>query len=253
MTASAIYHGSVMHQRLQPVRHRLRYKLFMFLLDLEELPRLAKQLKLFSHGRFNLFSFYHADHGDGAGGLRGWVHLQLERAGLDIHGGAIRVLCMPRILGYAFNPISVFFCHFPDGRLAAMLYEVNNTFGERHSYLMPVQGDADPVRQSCKKRFYVSPFMPMDLTYRFRVTRPGARVSLAIDASGADGKMITTCFAGTHAALTDRALLGCFLRMPLLGLKVLAGIHWEAAKLFAKGLRLKKRPAPPVHAVTSTI
>jgi DUF1365 family protein len=253
MTESAIYHGTVMHQRLRPVRHRLRYTLFMFLLDLDELPGLAQRLRLFSRGRFNLFSFHDADHGDGGDGLRRWIEARLAEAGIDTGGGAIRVLCMPRILGHAFNPISVFFCHSRDGRLAAMLYEVNNTFGERHGYLMPVVGEADPVRQSCEKRFYVSPFMPMDLTYRFRVSRPGARVSVAIDASGADGKMIATCFAGAHASLTDRALLGCFLRMPVLGLKVLGGIHWEAAKLFARGLRLKPRPVPPKTAVTVTI
>jgi DUF1365 family protein len=253
MTASAIYHGTVMHQRMRPVRHRLRYSVFMFLLDLDELPGLVRRLKVFSHGRFNLFSFHDEDHGEGRGGLRGWVEAQLGKAGIDSGGGAIRVLCMPRILGHAFNPISVFFCHFTDGRLAAMLYEVNNTFGERHCYLMPVVGEADPVRQSCQKRFYVSPFMPMELTYRFRVSRPAERVTVAIDAAGADGKMIATCFAGAHGALTDRALLGCFLRMPVLGLKVLGGIHWEAVKLFAKGLRLKPRPAPPKIAVTVTI
>jgi len=253
MTQSAIYHGMVMHQRLRPVRHRLRYSVFMFLLELDELPGLARRLRFFSHGRFNLFSFHDEDHGEGSGGLRAWVQARLAAAGIDTGGGAIRVLCMPRILGHAFNPISVFFCHSPDGRLAAMLYEVNNTFGERHFYLMPVVGEADPVRQSCQKRLYVSPFMPMELTYRFRVTRPGARVSVAIDAAGADGKMIATCFAGAHAALTDRALLGRFLRMPVLGLKVLGGIHWEALKLFAKGLRLKPKPAPPKIAVTVTI
>ncbi len=253
MTESAIYHGVVMHQRLRPVRHRLRYRVFMFLLDLDELPGLATRLRLFSYGRFNLFSFHDADHGDGTGALRGWVEAQVRAAGLDVALGAIRVLCMPRVLGHAFNPISVFFCHARDGRLVAMLYEVNNTFGERHSYLMPVRDDADPVRQSCEKRFYVSPFMPMELTYRFRVGRPRARVSVAIDASGVDGKMIVTGFAGARSVLSDRGLLGSFAGMPVLGLKVLAGIHWEAAKLLVRGLRLKARPLPPEHAVTVTL
>jgi DUF1365 family protein len=133
-----------------------------------------------------------------------------------------------------------------------MLYEVNNTFGERHSYLMPVRDEADPIRQSCEKRFYVSPFMPMEMTYTFRVSRPGARVCVAIDAAGAEGKMITTSFAGVRSKLTDWGLLRNFLIMPVLGLKVLAGIHWEAAKLFVRGLRLKDRPAPPRIPVTVT-
>jgi len=253
MTWSAIYGGSVMHQRLRPVRHRLRYKMFMFLLDLDEVPALARRLALFSHGRFNLFSFYDRDHGEGGGDLRGWIRARLREAGIKDDGGPIRVLCMPRILGHAFNPISVFFCHLRDGSLTAMLYEVNNTFGERHAYLMPVRDDADPVRQSCDKRFYVSPFMPMELTYRFRVSRPGERVSMGIDAEGSAGKMIATCFAGKRSALTDLILLCRFLRMPFLGLKVLAAIHWEAARLFARGLRLKTRPVPPTIPVTVTL
>jgi DUF1365 family protein len=253
MSAAAIYDGIVVHRRLRPIRHRLRSKIFMFLLDLDDLPGLGKRLRLFSHGRFNVFSFHDSDHGAGGDDLRAWIEAQLKAAGIDSDGGAIRILCMPRILGHVFNPISVFFCHLRDGTLQAMLYEVNNTFGERHTYLMPVRGQTDPIRQSCAKRFYVSPFMPMDLTYRFRVGRPGPRVSVAIDASGPDGTMISTCFTGSRAALSDRVLLGRFMHMPFLGVKVLAAIHWEAAKLFLRGLRLKKRPAPPDMPVTVTL
>jgi DUF1365 family protein len=253
MTQSAIYRGVVMHQRLRPIRQRLRYTVAMFLLDLDELPSLSRSLKLFSHRRFNLFSFHDTDHGEGGGDVRAWIEAHLRAAGLAADGGAIKVLCMPRIIGHAFNPISVFFCHRRDGSLAAMLYEVNNTFGERHSYLLPVREPADPIRQSCAKRFYVSPFMPMDLTYRFRVSRPGARMVVAIDAAGAEGRMIATSFAGVRSELTDLGLLWLFLRMPVLGLKVVAGIHWEAAKLFMRGLRLKHRPAPPEIPVTVTL
>jgi DUF1365 family protein len=253
MTSSAIYDGLVAHQRLRPIRHRLRYKVFMLLLDLDELPAVSRSLKLFSYGRFNVFSFHDADHGEGGGNLRAWIEAQLRMAGMEADGGAIKILCMPRILGHAFNPISLFFCHRCDGSLAAMLYEVNNTFGERHSYLMPVRDAADPIRQSCEKQFYVSPFMPMDLTYSFQVSRPGERVTVAIDAAGAEGKMIATSFAGVRSKLTDMGLLKNFLRMPVLGLKVLAGIHWEAAKLLVRGLRLKDRPAPPEIPVTVTL
>jgi len=254
MMESALYTGAVTHQRMRPVKHRLRYSIFMMLVDLDELPSLSRRLFLFSHARFNLFAFHDADHGAGApGGLRRWIETQLESAGLPIEGGAIRVLCMPRILGHAFNPISAFFCYGLDGRLAAMLYEVNNTFGERHSYLMPVIGQARLIRQDCRKNFYVSPFMPMDMRYRFRVTRPGAQMSMAINASDSEGVMIATAFAGTRGALTDRALLAAFLTMPFLGLKVLAGIHFEAARLWWRGLKLLPRPAPPADPVTITL
>ncbi len=243
MTISALYDGAVTHQRLRPRRHHLRYRLFYLLLDLDELPGLARRLRLFSHDRFNLFSFHDRDHGAGErGGLRAWIEAQLRAAGLAPDGGKIRVLCMPRILGHAFNPITVYWCHCADGALLAMLYEVNNTFGERHFYLMPAHGDG-PARQSCDKRFHVSPFMTMDMTYRFRVTPPDRHVTLAINAADGDGLLIATAFTGARTALTDAALLGRFLRTPLLGMKVLAAIHWEAARLWWKGVRLQPRPA----------
>ena len=251
MTSSAIYNGTVTHQRLRPIRHRVRYRMFMMLLDLDELPALARGLRLFSHDRFNLFSFCDSDHGAGEpGGLRAWLNLQLGSAGLLDSCGAIRVLCMPRILGHVFNPISVFFCHRPDGSPLAMLYEVNNTFGERHGYLIPVTDSTWPVRQSCDKAFYVSPFMPMELVYRFKVTRPAEHFSLAITATAPEGPMIATAFTGKAAPITDRVLLGAFLRMPLLGAKVLTAIHVEAIKLWFRGLKLIPRPAAPADPVT---
>ena len=251
MTASAIYNGTVTHQRLRPVRHKLRYRIFMMLLDLDELPAIARRLRLFSHDRHNVFAFFDSDHGAGLpGGLRAWLEIQLQSAGLLESCGAIRVLCMPRILGHVFNPISVFFCHRPDGSPLAMLYEVNNTFGERHSYLIPVTDSAWPVRQSCDKHFYVSPFMPMDMIYRFRVGQPDRHISLGINASAKDGPIIATAFAGTASPITDRTLLRAFLRMPLLGLKVLAAIHFEALKLWFRGLKILPRPALPAESVT---
>ncbi|MDQ6628596.1 MAG: DUF1365 family protein, partial [Pseudomonadota bacterium] len=171
--ASALYVGSVMHQRLRPARHRLRYRMFSLLVDLDELPVLARRLRLFSLNRFNLFSLHECDYGDIAGradagsGLRGYVDRQLRNAGLPA-AAAVRLLTMPRILGYAFNPLSVYFCHHTDGALRALIYEVNNTFGERHSYLIEVaagERHAPQIVQSCAKRFRVSPFLSSDLRY----------------------------------------------------------------------------------------
>ena len=251
MTHSALYRGTVIHQRLRPIKHRLRYGIFMMLLDLDELPALTRRLRLFSHDRFNLFSFHDSDHGAGEpGGLRAWLDSQLRAAGLLESCSAIRVLCMPRILGHVFNPISVFFCHRADGSPLAMLYEVNNTFGQRHGYLIPVTDRVWPVRQRCDKQFYVSPFMPMDMVYRFKLTRPAKQFSMGITAASSDGPMITTAFTGKAAPCTDRILLGAFLRMPFLGAKVLAAIHLEALKLWFRGLKLLPRPAPPAEPVT---
>ncbi len=253
--ASALYAGEVLHQRFTPTAHRLRYRMFQMLLDLDEGRALHRRLRLFSLNRFNLFSFHERDHGDGrAGPLRGWVIETLERAGLKIGAGKVQVLCMPRILGHVFNPISIYYCHAADGRLAAMLYEVNNTFGERHSYLIPIPADEPPapeVVQSCDKAFHVSPFMDMEMSYDFRVSHPRATVATTIQGNGPDGRaIIYTRFSGKRRPLTDGTLLRTFFEFPLLTLKVVFAIHWEAVRLGLKGVRLRAKPTPPSEAVS---
>ena len=245
---SAIYSGMVVHQRFKPCRHRLRYRLAQILFDLDAMP----SLRLLSHNRFNLVSFHDRDHLDGSGtDLRIQVGHALADAGLHPDGGPIRLLCMPRMLGHAFNPISVFFCHRRDGSLMALLYEVNNTFGQRHTYLIPVEHpEAATIRQHCDKAFYVSPFMPMDMTYAFRIVPPGETTVVVVHGADTEGRVITAAFAGRREDLSDAALARMLLRHGLLSLKVLDAIHWEAAKLWLKGLRIQPRPAPPDHAVT---
>ena len=248
---STLYTGVVMHRRLRPRPHRLRYRVFWMLLDLDEIDRLPRGLHLFSHNRFNAVSFYDADHGDGSGRpLRAQVERHLKTAGIDLEGGSIRLLCMPRVFGYGFNPLSVYFFHRNDGSLAALLYEVHNTFKQRHSYLIPVAAHADIVDQQCRKNFYVSPFMDMDMSYRFRVAVPGDRVGVAISAADRDGPLLTAALNGRRRALTDFSLLRLLLTYPLLTLKVIGAIHWHAARLLLKGARLQPRPAAPPEPVT---
>lgn len=251
MTASAIYEGVVTHTRVAPKTHRLRYRLFMLLLDLDEAPGLLSRLRLLKSGRFGLMSFRAADHGDRSGGdLKAYVIEQLTRAGI-VADGPVRLLCMPRILGYGFNPLSLYFCHRADGGLAAILYEVRNTFGERHSYLVATPETASPrVRQTAPKRFFVSPFMDMDLVYDFEILPPGEAVSVVVSVRRGDQPILTATFSGDRAPLTDAALLGAWLRHPLLSFKVIAGIHWEAVRIVARGIGLRHRPPPPAHAVT---
>lgn len=247
--ASALYRGSVRHVRLAPRRHALRYRVAWLLLDLDERPALARRLRLLSFGRFNLFGFDERDHGDGTpGGLRAWVARQLAAAGITGADAAVRVLCMPRVLGYVFNPISVFFCHRADGRLAAVLYEVHNTFGQRHAYTfaLPDGTEEAPLRHSCAKALYVSPFLPMALRYRFRLRPPAAQVALAIDTVGDGGTVLAAALHGSRVALTDAALLRTALALPLLTVKVTAAIHWEALLLWLKRVPLVPRPAPDV-------
>ena len=251
--ASALYSGRVRHTRHRPRRHAFRYRVFMALFDLDELDALDRGLRVFSRNRPNLVSFYDADHLAPGRPLRAQVEAHLADAGLAA-GGAIRLLCMPRVFGYAFNPLSVFFCHRVDGSLAAILYEVNNTFGQRHSYLLPVAAGDDgrrPIRQSCAKAFYVSPFMDMGLDYRFTIARPGDTTHVGIDAYAGAAPMITTAFGGRRSALSDRSLLSAVARHPLLTFKVVAGIHWEALFIWLKGIKPRPRPPAPPVAVTA--
>lgn len=249
MSASGLYRGVVSHTRLKPRRHVLSYRIFMLLLDLDEVPELDRRLKLFSLRRFNLTGFDPARHGDGsATPLKAQVEAQLAAAGIA-HGGAIRLLAMPRILGLGFNPLSVFFCHREDGALSAILYEVNNTFGERHSYLIPAD-DAPVVKQACDKGFYVSPFMDMDLTYAFRVRPPGEAVQVLVDVDDAEGRVLGTGFVAERRALTDGNLFRAWLTHPWMTLGVVAAIHWEALFIWLKGEKVRERPPKPAWAVT---
>ena len=252
MMTSALYVGTVVHTRLSPRRHRLKYRVFWALLNLDELPAIGQRLWLFSHNRNNVFSFYDTDHGAGrAEPLRAYVERQLMDAGIDPAGGSIRLLCMPRILGYAFNPISIYFCHGRDGDLQALLYEVNNTFGDRHSYLIPVShGHAEVIEQSCGKALHVSPFMEMDLSYRFRVVMPTDRISVAITATNTNGIVLAAALTGYRRDLADNELAKLFISHPLLTVKVIAAIHWQALRLVLKGIPLRSRPQPPNAAVS---
>ncbi len=245
---SALFVGEVAHQRARTFDHRLRYRLWMILADLDELDGLQGRLRLLRRGRFGLISLRAADHGDRSDRpLRAQVEAHLAEAGIDIAGGPIRLLTMPRILGYGFNPISVFFCHTPDGGLAALVYEVTNTFQERHSYLVAVPADqAGPLRQTVEKQFFVSPFMDRDLSYDFTVRPPGEAVSVVVAVRRGETPILTASFAGRRRPLTDGQLLRAFITHPLLTWKVTAGIHWEALKMMVKGARYRHRgPVPP--------
>ena len=247
--ASALYAGGVVHQRLRPRRHRLQRRIFWLLLDLEEIDGLDRRLRLFSRNRRNLFSFFDRDHGDGSGRpLRAQVEARLAAIGVSLGGGAIRLLTMPRVFGYVFNPISVYYCHTADGRLAAVSYEVSSTFGERRWYdlAIPVEGPDGVFRQSCAKTLYVSPFMEMEMRYRFRGGAPGERVGLTVGCDDARGPLLTASLWGERRALADGALARAALAFPLMTWKVVAAIHWEALLLWLKGVpvTLARRPAP---------
>jgi len=253
--ASCIYTGTVMHRRTRPRRHKLSYTVTSFLLDLDELPRLDRDVTGFAYNRFSLFSFHDRDHGPGTDQpLRPWVESHLAKAGINLHGGPIRLLCYPRTLGYVFNPISIYFCYRQDQSLAAILYEVTNTFHERHGYLIPVdssgQSAGEIVRHACAKELYVSPFIAMDMVYNFRIRPPGGEIGISIQETDREGTLLFASFSGQREALNSRASVLSFLRFPLLTLKVISGIHWEALKLWLKGVPLVHHPQPPAEPVS---
>lgn len=248
MTA-ALYHGTVVHHRLRPRPHRLRYRVFWLALDLDDLDD-PGNLRLFSRNRFNLFGFHDRDYGAGGDDYGAHVRSVLADHGVAADGRLV-ALCFPRVLGYVFNPLTVVLVHDRAGAIVAVLYEVSNTFGQRHAYLIPgAPGSDGLIRQGCAKQFYVSPFIPMTAHYRFRVLPPGERVAVAIHESDAEGPLLHASFAGRREALTDRALIRAFLRYPMMTAKVMAGIHWEALGLWRKGAPFHRRPPPPDRSVT---
>jgi DUF1365 family protein len=245
MTASRLYAGKVVHVRHKPVSHRLEYRVFMGLFDLDELPLFKRGWRVFGYNRPGLISFHDSDHGDGTGApLRPQIERALADAGIAPAGGAIRVLCMPRMLGYVFNPLSVYFCHDRRGNLSAIVHEVNNTFGQRHFYALPVQGGDTPVRQHCRKRFRVSPFLPMELDYRFAILVPEDKVAVRIAVERHGDPVMSAWFAGENAPLNQATLFKLWLRHPAMTHKVIAGIHWEALALWRKLRRVSGRSAP---------
>jgi uncharacterized protein len=253
--AAALYNGQVMHARMKPKANRFAYSVYALLIDVDALEQAGRMSRFFSVGRFNLLSFRPEDHGDGGQkGLGGHVRGLLAQAGLDERPERIVLLCYPRVLGFTFNPISVYFCYDGSNTLIAAVYEVRNTFGEMHTYVAPVRpGELSEagLRQERDKLLYVSPFMDMPMRYRFRIRPPGDDVAIRILETDHEGPILAASFFGRRRALTTASALAAFLRIPLLTFKVVGGIHYEAVKLWFKGVRFFARPAPPPGASAS--
>jgi DUF1365 family protein len=247
--AAALYFGDVMHARLKPMGHRFSYRVMSLLIDLDRLDEADRLSPLFAVNRAALYSFHEADHGkrDGSN-LRAYAQRCAASRGIDLSGGRVTLLCYPRLFGYTFNPLSVYFCHHADGTLALMIYEVRNTFGDIHSYVLPVKSGETSragIRQEQDKLFYVSPFIEMAMRYRFRISPPGDDVKLRILETDCDGPVLAATFTGRRRALTSPALLRSFAALPLLTFKIIAAIHWQALRLWLKGARLVPRLRAP--------
>ena len=237
---SCIYNGIVSHTRFKPVKHHLKYKTFSLLIDLDEIEKLDKSISIFSSNKFNIFSFYNKDHGERNGKpLKKWVLENLKKFNIQQNINKIKLLCYPRIFGYVFNPLSIFYCYENDN-LLAIFYEVKNTFNEQHTYIFKINGSGK-IEQKCKKKFYVSPFMDMETHYKFELLNPDENLSVLIKQSDKDGIVLTAAQKGVKKEFNMKQLLVNFVIYPLMTLKIIGAIHYEALRLWKKGAKYRSR------------
>ena len=237
---SCIYNGIVTHHRFKPVKHSLKYNTFSLFVDLDELEKLHNDIKIFSFNKFNLFSFCNKDHGprDGSS-LKEWVLENLKKFNINENISNIKLLCYPRIFGYVFNPLSIFYCYDSE-KLRAIFYEVKNTYNEQHTYIFKVI-DHEKIEQKCKKKFYVSPFMNMNTYYNFRLLNPNEKLSVFIKQTDDQGAILTATQVGDKKEFSFKQLLINFFKYPLMTIKIITSIHFEAFLLWKKGAIYRKR------------
>ena len=254
--------GLVRHARLRPAMHAFRYSVYQLRLPLRSLQNRQWGNAFLSHNRFNLLSFHDRDHGVGNKPLLTWIEDLLRAEGVDGVDGEIWLHTFPRVLGYVFNPVSFWFCESRDGQLRAIVCEVNNTFGERHCYLLAGPNGANlawGAELHAPKRLYVSPFCAVAGRYHFRfmqTERAGVhgekrlRHVARIDYGDDDGPLLQTSIAGTALPLTAARSLAAFLRMPFMTLGIMARIHLHALRLFLKRVPLVRKPDAPTDPVS---
>ena len=239
---SCIYSGIINHKRFKPKKHFFSYKTFSLLIDLSELDELHKKIRLFSYNRFNILSFYNLDHGPRDGtSLSKWVKKILVKSKINISGVRIRLFCFPRFFGYVFNPLSVFYCYDKKLNLKAVLYEVKNTFNEQHTYIFRSTKKSNLILHKCNKKFYVSPFIEMKTFYNFRLSKPKKNINILIKQTDKNGPLLIAQQRGKRITLNSQNLFLQFLKHPLMSFKVIMAIHFEAFRLWSKGVKLVRK------------
>jgi len=242
IVSSYIYSGKVVHKRFKPKRHFFSYNTFSLLIDLNEIKNIENEIKFFSHNRINILSFYDIDHGPRNGtSLEKWVRKVLAKSKIKIDKGTIKLLCFPRFFGYVFNPLSIFYCYDKHLNLKAVLYEVKNTFNEQHVYLFRSSQKSNLITHKCTKKFYVSPFIQMKTFYNFRLLKPGKNIAVLIKQSDVNGLLLVAKQTGKKINLNKKTLFYQFLKHPLMSFKVILAIHFEALRLWIKGVKFIKR------------
>ena len=242
INSSCIYNGQVIHKRFRPKEHFFKYKVFSLFLDLSELGLLDKKLKIFSYNKFNILSFFDIDHGPRDGtSLISWVKENLNNNNINSNEIKIKLLCYPRVWGYIFNPLSIFFVYDKNSNLISILYEVKNTFGEQHTYVFKVDKDDQLFEHSCKKKFHVSPFIEMNCLYYFKILKPTDKLSVVINQNDDSGKLLFASQDGLKNELNNKNLMISYISNPLMSFKIIGAIHFDALKLWIKGIKLVKK------------
>ena len=238
---SKIYDGKVIHRRFKPKDHYFKYKVFSLLIDIDELQTLQNKIKIFSYNKFNIISFFDIDHGPRDGTpIKDWVIYNLKKIGINNEKIQIKLFCYPRIFGYVFNPLSIFFIYDQNSKLISILYEVKNTFGEQHTYVFKTNDDKI-ITNNCTKKFHVSPFINMECQYYFRVLKNSEKISIIIDQKDNEGKLLYASQDGKAKDFNEKNLIISYISHPLMTLKIIAAIHYEALKLWLKGIKIIKR------------
>lgn len=240
--------GLVRHRRLRPREHAFAYRSYFLWLPMRGLRREPCEA-LNRNGR-GWLSFHDADHGDGGADALAWLDGLLAAEGITDADGEVWLQTYPRVLGYVFKPVSFWYCERADGSMAAVVAEVNNTFGERHCYLLRGADLAWGREQQAAKVFHVSPFCRVEGRYRFRFMRAGARVVARVEHDDASGPLLQTSLSGELQPLTAASARAAFWSMPALTLMVVARIHWQALQLALKRIPFFSKPRPPEQFVT---
>ncbi|MCS6884352.1 MAG: DUF1365 domain-containing protein [Blastocatellia bacterium] len=235
---SRLYECSIMHERLCPIRYGFRHRAFIFCLDLDEIPSLAKRLWLLSNNRLGVFSFYDRDHlSFGKSSVRQAIESYALAHGVDVSGCRIELVTHLRTLGYIFNPVSFYFCSDLTGQPVCAVAEVSNTFGEMKPYFLGKETLEDGLfRLQVAKHFYVSPFIPMDSVFEFRLRPPAERIHLAVDCYVDSKPLLVAAMWGERRSLDDATLCFYAIRFPFITLKVIGLIHWHALRLYLRRL-----------------
>lgn len=246
--------GAVWHRRLRPVEHEFRYAAYFLLLPMRSLR--GQVCPALNRNRWGALSFHDRDHGDGGHDALAWFEQLLEREGVRDADGEVWLQTFPRVLGYVFKPVSFWYAHRADGSLAAVLAEVNNTFGERHGYLLTGPQLAWGREIAARKVFHVSPFCGVggDYSFRFeRLTTPEgwpAHALARVDLHDGQGPLLQTSVGGAMSALTAASVRRALFGMPFMTLGVILRIHWQALRLWRKRVPFFSKPQAPQHFVS---